>query len=119
MTNPGDNASFRVHLQSLLDALVTRDGVHPPHLAAVRNALQTTLTPVPPASDPGAPEALLSERERQVLRLLAVGLSNKELSRDLFISENTVESHLRRINGKLGVRNRTQAVTRAREMGLI
>lgn len=107
------------HLQPLLDAIATRDGIHPPHLAAVCDAMQPMLTPVLAASEPSAGEALLSDRERQVLRLLADGLSNKQLSRDLFISENTVESHLRRINGKLGVRNRMQAVTRARELGLV
>lgn len=41
------------------------------------------------------------------------------MSRKLFISENTVETHLRRINGKLGARNRTQAVSLARELGLV
>lgn len=107
------------HLQPLLDAMIARDGVHPPHLAAVCDAVQPTLTAMTPASDQSAAEGLLSERERQVVRLVADGLSNKELSRDLFISENTVESHLRRINGKLGVRSRMQAVTRARELGLI
>jgi LuxR family maltose regulon positive regulatory protein len=107
------------HLQPLLDAMAMRYGVHLPHLSAVREAMQPPPTPELAGSSPGASEALLSERERQVLRLLADGLSNKALSRDLFISENTVETHLRRINGKLGVRNRTQAVARARELGLI
>ncbi|RZL90608.1 MAG: response regulator transcription factor [Variovorax sp.] len=81
--------------------------------------MQPTLQAAPSAPAHSAAEGLLSQRERQVLRLLANGMSNKELSRKLFISENTVESHLRRINGKLGAKNRTQAVTRAREWGLV
>ncbi|MDM0048856.1 LuxR C-terminal-related transcriptional regulator [Variovorax sp. J22R115] len=107
------------HLQPLLDAMATRDGVRPLHLAAVNDALHPSLAAKPSAPTHSAAEGLLSQRERQVLRLLADGLSNKELSRKLFISENTVESHLRRINGKLGAKNRTQAVTRAREWGLV
>lgn len=107
------------HLQPLLEAMATRDGVHPLHLAAVCDAMRPTVTALRPAPTQSATESLLSQRERQVLRLLADGLSNKELSRNLFISENTVESHLRRINGKLGAKNRMQAVTRARELGLI
>lgn len=107
------------HLQPLLDAMATRDGMHPLHLATVCDAMRPTLTAVPTTPAQSAADGLLSPRERQVLRLLADGLSNKELSRNLFISENTVESHLRRINGKLGAKNRMQAVTRARELGVV
>lgn len=64
-------------------------------------------------------EGNLSQRELQILRLVAEGSSNKELSRKLFVSENTVETHLRRIYSKLGTRNRTQAVSKAREKGLL
>ncbi|MBS0339119.1 MAG: response regulator transcription factor, partial [Proteobacteria bacterium] len=105
------------HLQPLLEALAGRADVDAPHLAAVRAALQPREA-TGAAATPGAAEGMLSRRECQVLRLLADGLSNKELSRKLFISENTVETHLRRINEKLGARNRTQAVARARELGL-
>lgn len=61
----------------------------------------------------------LSEREHDVLRKIAEGLSNEEVARQLFISLHTVKSHARRINVKLGVRNRTQAIHRAREMLLL
>jgi LuxR family maltose regulon positive regulatory protein len=50
---------------------------------------------------------------------LAEGHSNKELARKLFVTENTVETHLRRIYSKLGIRSRTQAVARAMEVGLL
>lgn len=65
------------------------------------------------------PESNLSQRELQILRLVSEGSSNKELSRKLFVSENTVETHLRRIYSKLGTKNRTQAVSVAREKGFL
>jgi LuxR family transcriptional regulator, maltose regulon positive regulatory protein len=61
----------------------------------------------------------LSERELEVLRLVAVGKSNREISRQLFVTVDTIKKHLTHIFGKLGVRSRTQAVALAREMGLI
>ena len=61
----------------------------------------------------------LSSREAQILRLVWKGSSNKAIARDLFLTENTVETHLRRIFGKLGTRNRTQAAALAREAGAI
>ena len=61
----------------------------------------------------------LTNREIQVLRLLWKGGSNKAIARDLFLTENTIETHLRRIYEKLGTRNRTQAAALAREAGAI
>nr|WP_275943138.1 LuxR C-terminal-related transcriptional regulator [Pseudenhygromyxa sp. WMMC2535] len=61
----------------------------------------------------------LTEREREVLDLLAIGLSNRELAKRLFISVGTVKTHVHRILAKLGAPNRTQAVHRAREAGLL
>ena len=71
------------------------------------------------AGHTGAPRFRLSSREAQILRLVWKGSSNKAIARDLFLTENTVETHLRRIYGKLGTRNRTQAATLAREAGAI
>ena len=61
----------------------------------------------------------LSERELEVLGLIAEGLSNAEIARRLYISLSTVKGHTTNIFGKLGVRNRTGAVTRARSLGLL
>ncbi|MER5912039.1 response regulator transcription factor [Streptomyces sp. NPDC001982] len=61
----------------------------------------------------------LSEREKSVLRLVAEGCTNAEIGRRLFIGESTVKTHLLRIFGKLGVDDRTAAVTNAMRHGLL
>jgi LuxR family maltose regulon positive regulatory protein len=61
----------------------------------------------------------LSNRELEVLRLVAAGLSNQQIAQKLFIAVSTVKSHLNSVYGKLGVKNRTQAVARARELDLL
>jgi ATP/maltotriose-dependent transcriptional regulator MalT len=63
--------------------------------------------------------AQLTEREREILALLARGASNREISETLFIAGGTVKNHLSNILGKLGVRDRTQAALKARELGLL
>jgi LuxR family maltose regulon positive regulatory protein len=61
----------------------------------------------------------LSDRELDVLMLIAAGLSNQQIADKLFISLNTTKSHLKRINAKLGTHSRTEAVHRAQEFGLL
>ena len=61
----------------------------------------------------------LSQRELEILALVAEGASNKEIGAKLFIAEGTVKNHVTNILSKLGVRDRTQAALRARELGLI
>ena len=61
----------------------------------------------------------LSEREIEVLFLIAAGLRNKEIAAKLFISLNTVKTHLKNIYSKLGVTNRSKAVVQAKELGLL
>jgi LuxR family maltose regulon positive regulatory protein len=61
----------------------------------------------------------LSERELEVLQLIAEGLTNPEIASRLFLALNTVKAHTRNIYGKLGVHNRTQAVVRARALGVL
>ena len=75
---------------------------------------------VPPARPPdeGLPEPL-TEREREVLRLLTRGLSNREIGARLSLAEGTVKNYVTQILQKLGVRDRTQAAVRARELGVI
>jgi DNA-binding NarL/FixJ family response regulator len=61
----------------------------------------------------------LSRREREVLRLVAVGRTNREIARDLFLSPRTVDMHVRNILRKLDARSRVEAAGRARELGLV
>jgi DNA-binding NarL/FixJ family response regulator len=61
----------------------------------------------------------LSDRELEILRLIADGASNREIAGTLFLAEGTVKNHVTNILGKLGVRDRTQAAIKARAIGLI
>ena len=61
----------------------------------------------------------LSEREIEVLRLVAEGLSRQEIASQLVLSLNTVKTHVRNVYGKLGVHNQMQAVGKARALGLL
>ncbi len=74
------------------------------------------------AATPPKTEGLMdpiSEREMEVLHLIAAGLSNREIADKLFISLNTVKTHTKNINSKLDVNSRIKAVTRAKELGLL
>lgn len=80
------------------------------------------LAPSAPVSKTAAPQALiepLSERELEVLRLIADGLSNQAIAGRLIIAEGTVKRHINNIYGKLQVGSRTQAVAVGRELGLL
>ncbi len=92
--------------------------------AQLRAALRPETCPSPPHRiEPPVnlvePNEELSDRELEVLGLIAVGMSNAEASRKLFIAPSTVKKHLEHIYGKLAVNRRTQAVARARALGLI
>jgi ATP/maltotriose-dependent transcriptional regulator MalT len=73
----------------------------------------------PQAAVSGAAENPLSQRELEVLQLIALGNSNLEIADRLFISLHTVKTHARRIHSKLGVERRTQAVAKAKTLGLM
>lgn len=92
-----------------------------PSVAAKLVAEFTRLAGRAPAEAKPAVELVepLSSREREVLRFLAQGLSNKEIGQRLNIAEGTVKNHMSQVLGKLGVLDRTQAALRARELGLM
>jgi LuxR family maltose regulon positive regulatory protein len=84
-------------------------GALPARLAAARRAARST----------PAPADALTDRELAVLRLLRSGLSEREIGRELYVSFNTVHSHVKAIYRKLGVTSRAEAVERAAHLGEI
>jgi DNA-binding NarL/FixJ family response regulator len=100
----------------------------PGHRAGVAATTGNPLTPVgPPASGPhdaatavtGTRRSPLTEREMQVLRGMADGKSNAEIGRELYVSEDTVKTHARRLFRKLDARDRAHAVAAAFRAGLV
>jgi DNA-binding NarL/FixJ family response regulator len=90
-----------------------------PSVAAKVVAEFARLAAISPTPTPQPLVEPLSERELEILALLAAGDSNKEIAQQLYITEGTVKNHITSILGKLGVRDRTQAALKARELGLI
>jgi DNA-binding CsgD family transcriptional regulator len=118
----------------LLDELTDRghlsrrvEGGSPTYALSGRDAreAQPSLAPTgPPQTDradrpPRPPAEDLSERELEVLSLLASGRTNSEIAGDLFVAVGTVKSHVNNIYNKLEARNRAEAVNRARELELL
>jgi LuxR family maltose regulon positive regulatory protein len=66
-----------------------------------------------------SPQLVLSQSETRVLRYLPTNLSTLEIARELSVSVNTVRTHIRHVCGKLGAHGRTEAVARARALGLL
>jgi len=88
-------------------------------LVVLDGSLRDALAPAAPAP-PGATRAeALTARERQVLAMLASGLSNRRIAGRLAISENTVKAHVAAILAKLGAATRTEAVTLGLRLGLV
>jgi LuxR family maltose regulon positive regulatory protein len=106
----------------LLHEALTR-GIAPDYARRLLSAFPIAETEQTAPSTTQAPKSelveSLSERELEVLQLVAEGLTNPEIASRLFLSLNTVKAHTRNIYGKLGVHNRTQAVARARALGLL
>jgi DNA-binding NarL/FixJ family response regulator len=97
--------------ETLLDPAVTRDLVEHFVLHAGGSDIGT--------SEDERRVAALTQREKQVLRLIAQGLSNEEIAALLFIAESTAKTHVKRILAKIGARDRAQAVVLAYRSGLM
>ena len=96
--------------------------IDPGYLAALLRACGQAGAAPPPGRAAAAPPGLaepLTDRELDVLRLIAAGKSNQRIAHDLFVALDTVKTHVTHILGKLGAANRTEAAARARQLGLI
>jgi DNA-binding NarL/FixJ family response regulator len=87
--------------------------------ALTRRLIEDFVRRPPPGSAPAGPLADLTDRESEVLRLVARGLSNAEIAAALVVSDATVKTHVARILSKLGLRDRIQAVVLAYESGFV
>jgi two-component system response regulator DesR len=85
-------------------------------VAAVRTVASGMTIFAPKAEQP---EPILTEREREVLDLIAVGSTNREIAEQLYLSPHTVKEHTSALYRKLGARNRAEAVQRAQRIGLL
>ena len=105
----------RDHIRRALEAAASGQAVLDP-------AVQTRLVEVatlPGTAGSGPPPDGLTEREAEVLCLIAAGRSNAEIGRELFVSEATVKTHVNRIFAKTGSRDRPQAIAYAHRRGLV
>jgi len=91
-------------------------GIKPEYVGRLLAAFPTDIAPAPKRVEMVEP---LSERELEVLRLIAAGLSNEEIAQRLVLSLPTIKWHTSNIYGKLGVKNRMQAVATARTLGVL
>jgi DNA-binding NarL/FixJ family response regulator len=87
--------------------------------AITRRLIEEFVRRPPPGSGPPAEVERLTERELEVLKLIARGLSNAEIAAELYLSEATVKTHITHVLTKLNLRDRVQAVVLAYESGLV
>jgi len=125
-----EQARCRWRLADALVAAGDRDGARPHALAAAASAKQMQAAPLQRAvaatisgarlaGSAATADAVLTGREREVLALVAEGMTNREIGKRLFISEKTASVHLSNLMTKLNVSSRTEAVTVARRRGLM
>jgi len=112
-----DDAEVLLSIRSIL-----RGGAPIDPFIAQEILKQISATVLPAAHDQKIPDAdmeLLTNRETEILNLVAQGMSNREIAEQLFVSKYTVESHIKHIYRKLSVTKRTKAVSAARSLGIL
>ena len=108
---PPDDLVRAVRLVARGDALLAP--------SVTRHVIEHYVTRPAPSTPSAAALQRLTHREREVLRLLAEGMSNAELAHELFVGEGTIKTHISSILTKLGLRDRVQAVVYAYQHGLV
>jgi len=108
-----------VQLVEAIRAAARGESILEPSVAAKVIAEFTRVSSMVPSAQMEQLIEPLSEREQEILRLIGRGASNKEIANQLYIAEGTVKNHVTNILGKLGVRDRTQAALKAKELGLM
>lgn len=114
-----EELSSKGYLQLRVENGVEAYALRETDLRELRETTPTNATPKSSSKPLQSLEEPLSERELEVLALLATGRTNREISRDLFVTVGTVKSHTSNIYGKLGAHNRTEALSTARSLGLL
>ena len=107
---PADQLTAGLRMVAAGDALLA---------PAITRRLIDEFAATAPLSRPPAELEVLTSREREVLSLVATGMSNAEIAAELVIGETTVKTHVARILAKLGLRDRVQAVVFAYELGIV
>ena len=124
LTSSDDVLSARYAMQAGAVGFVSKSGSFPDLVRAIRTVLAGDTVILHRSDDPKPGSALtigplLSDREEEVLSLVAAGLTNPEIAERLFISARTVKNHLSSIYDKLGVGDKTQALIRAVRLGIV
>ncbi len=114
---PDDSGSIAAAIAGGARGYLRWDATRTELVAALAHTLASSGVPAPrPSADTGI---RLTEREMQVLRGMSQGKSNGQIGRELYLSEDTVKTHARRLFRKLGVRDRAQAVAHGFRRGLV
>ncbi|AZI58649.1 DNA-binding response regulator [Nakamurella antarctica] len=115
--SPDDTASIAAAIACGARGFLRWDATQPEIISALADTVSSHRLPSPRSAEDG--HVNLTERELQVLRGMSQGQSNGEIGRELFLSEDTVKTHARRLFRKLGARDRAQAVAIGFRRGLV
>jgi LuxR family maltose regulon positive regulatory protein len=120
--HPSSNQQQRTRAEALLSRAQVTASAQLPSLNSLLLDIQIAMEGLAASVEGAAEQRLvepLTERELEVLRLLSSGKSNAEIGGHLFVAVGTVKAHTSRIYGKLGVRNRVEAIAKGRELSLL